>query len=140
MNKDKLRELFGKQGDVIPELEGMFGEAYLNNPDLTKNDIPDEINGSGVFNVGPLLNNAIEQAPTISCTQNQQTIIRFFEEHVYNKGSVSHDEWFGVMKHMDTCVIEDCHELYDIVCLDIYLTPKEMREKYGEKFQNWETK
>lgn len=141
MDKEGLRKLFGRRGDVNQNLEQMFGKAYLDSPDKSRENLPPELQDLNVHNVGDLVERAVESAPIINCQANQSLIIRFLKEYIGGKDtSVSHEEWWQVVKHMDTCYGESCHELYEMACLDKYLTPEALMETYGEKIKGWKIK
>jgi hypothetical protein len=139
MDKEALKEIFGTIGDFKPELERMFGEAYTNFGDTTGN-IPQELSGFDVSNVGSLIERAIEQSPDIACKFNQIQILRFIDGYIQGKDFITNQEWWSVIKHINECGEAPCHELYEIACRDISISPREMDEIYGDKIKNWKIK
>lgn len=140
MDKENLRNLFGKSGDVNADLEKMFGSEYLDQPDITKNGIPPELAGLDIHNISQLLDRTVEKSPEIDCEASQSIILRFLSGYLTREDLISPKEWWSVIKHMDNCYDGPCHDLYDIACLDKYLTPEAMNQEYGEKIKDWEIK
>lgn len=140
MKKEQLRQLLGQLGDVNQNLERMFGRAYMDSPDKSQ-DIPPELQGLDVYDVGGLVARAVESAAKINCQVNQSLIVKSLKEYIEGEDvSVSHEEWWQVVKHMDTCYRGPCRDLYGIACQDKWLTPKAMDETYGEKIKKWKIK
>lgn len=139
MGKENLKNIFGEFGDFSPELEEMFGEIYLDQPDKSRDQVSEELQGK-VLNIGPLIDAAIEHSPIIDCKENQARILNFLNGYIRGENAVTHDEWWGVMKHIDNCHETLCNRLYKIACQDKYLTPEAMLEDYGEEIKNWTIK
>jgi hypothetical protein len=132
MGKEKLRELFGNVGDIIPELESMFGNTYLDSPDRTKEGVWPELNATGACKINYLIDKVTKEAVETDCHFNQTTVLSFLNGYITNQDLVSTNDWWVVIKHMDKCFSSKCKELYEIACKDKYLTPEQMFETYGE--------
>ena len=80
MDKEKIRQLLRKFGDINNALGDMFGSAYLDHPDDSQKDLLPELKqlaerqGLQVANIGPLVGRAIESSPDISCDENQMIL------------------------------------------------------------------
>jgi len=137
MDKE-IRTAFGEFGDFNPNLEKMFGNAYLDYPDTSKNNLPEGlINESNLYNVGDLLERAIELSPNIDCKLAQNITLRFLKGYISDEDSVTHEEWFTVVKHVGDCNQKACHDLYNIAIMDNLMTGQVMDKLFGDTIRNW---
>ena len=144
-DREKLRKAFGKSGDVNPELAEMFGQAYLDHPEDTSGAriMPElekvsEKTGGQFHEVSKLLERALEVAPTISCEEHQETLLRHLKDYLGLEDSpISHEEGFATTKHASACPNQKCRKLNTISTWDSVLTPNQMREAHGEEIVNW---
>ena len=137
MDKE-IRKAFGEFGDFSPDLEKMFGKAYLDYPDSSKNNLPEGLtNESNLYNVGDLLERAIELSANIDCRSAQDITLRFLKGYISGSDSVSHEEWFTVVKHIGDCHQKACHDLYNIAVMDNLITGQTMDKLFGDKIRNW---
>ena len=142
----KLREALGKPGDVSPELADMFGGAYLDHPDDTGGSrIPSELveisteTGGQFYEISNLLQRAIEAAPAISCEEHQSILLRHLKDFMRLEHSpITHEEGFATAKHVGSCTNQKCRKINTISTWNNVLTPKGMRDLYGEEIINWE--
>lgn len=137
MDKERLRELFGEEGDVSSDMLRMFGDVYLDYQDVSKNDIPNEINKSDVYNIGEVLKRAVESSKVINCFTNQIIILRYFHDFVSDLNLVTHSEWYAVMKHIGDCDNKQCHQLYNMAILDTTVSPEILEKLYENTIKSW---
>lgn len=90
MDKEGLRKLFGKPGDFNPVTASIFGSAYLDSPDITSENIDPTLKefagslGLVCNEVSGLVTKALENAPAISCEENQLINARFIRGFITN--------------------------------------------------------
>lgn len=122
------------------ELEVMFGEAYLDSPDLSCKDIPQglkenaDVSRQEVADISHLIGKAIERAPVWSCQQAQERMLQHLEELVTKDPDPKVgwlDGWAWV-KHRDHCYDPICADLDVILRMSKHLTPKEMKIRYED--------
>ena len=126
-------------------LEKMFGDAYLDSPDLSQKDIPEGLKeiaeklDGDVANVSHLIGEAIERAPVWSCEEAQKKMIQHLEEYVTRDPDpkVGWLDGWAWLKHREQCCNHICAELDLILYLDKYLTPEEMKPKYEGFMREW---
>lgn len=137
MDKE-IRAAFGEFGDFNPNLEKMFGKAYLDYPDTSKSNLPKGLsNESNLYNVGDLFERAIELSPNIDCKLAQNITLKFLKGYISGEDSITHEEWFTVIKHIGDCSQKDCHDLYNIAIMDNLITGQVMDKLFGDKIRNW---
>jgi len=131
---------------VDKELEAMFGDAYLDSPDLSQEDIPqglkEIVDGLGLkyANISSdLIGKAIERAPDWNCQEAQEKMLLYLKEYVSRepKPTVGWLDGWGWIKHREGCGNPACAELEIILHLDKYLTPEEMKIEYEEFMAKW---
>jgi len=142
MDKERLRELFGEFGDRKGFLEKMFGSAYLDHRDDGQLNIPEELQGLvgegfGVVNAGPLIGRAIEQAPDITCRENQNILLRHLKGYINNNTDTTFEEIYFTMKHGQICTNKKCRRIDFIATFDNQLSPEQMRASFGEEINGW---
>lgn len=138
MSKEKFKKALEEAPDYKPFMENMFGPAYLDHPDDTEKlpsdlqQVSDTIDGQ-IFDISGLVNRAIEQAPKITCLENQTLLLKFLDGYMRdgNPETTFEDSW-TMTKHMEKCYNKDCWQLENIARLDKYLLPNVMRDDYGE--------
>lgn len=144
MDKEKLRQSFGKFGDRKEFLERMFGSAYLDYRDDSQDNIPSnlqefaESRGYEVANVGPLVGRAIEQAQEISCEENQTILLKHLKGYIGGDPDTTFEEITSTAKHKQTCTNGKCRRIDFIATLDNQLTPEEMKASFGKEIETWE--
>lgn len=144
--KDFLKEMgFGELNPFDKALETMFGDAYLDSPDLSQEDIPQGLKeiatnmGREVANISHLIDGAIEKASLWSCEEAQKRMILRLEEYVTREPNPTIgwlDLWAWI-KHREHCASHVCAELDFILRMDKYLTPEEMKPDYEESMKKW---
>ncbi|MFH1971285.1 MAG: hypothetical protein ABIJ05_02780 [Patescibacteria group bacterium] len=144
MDKEGLRKLFGKPGDFNPAAATIFGSAYLDSPDVTGENIDPTLKkiagSSGLVcnEVSGLVTKALENAPTISCEENQLINARFIRGFITNTvEGITHEQLWSTFKHIDSCQNADCHLLHNISTWDNILTPEEMNRRFGKHVISW---
>ncbi|MBI4157384.1 hypothetical protein HY502_00875 [Candidatus Woesebacteria bacterium] len=144
--KKKFREVFGKTGDVSPELTEIFGDAYLNYPDDTGGEkITPELKelstetGGQFHEISELLKRVEEITPKISCKEHQEILLRHLKDYMGIQDSpISHQEGFATSKHATSCRNQKCQKINTISTWDNILAPERMREFHGEEIMSWE--
>jgi hypothetical protein len=144
MDKERLKELFGKFGDRKEFLEQMFKDAFLDHVDdsevLLDNDLNKtlELHGMKVAYVNHLIERSVEGARILSCDENQKIIINHLKKFIGGEPGMEFEDGWAVRKHMDTCLNRKCEELDTISLMDKRLTPEQMKISFGNIINNWE--
>lgn len=138
MDWERLRRLFGRAGDVNESFEEMFGRSYMDHPDDSKENIPDELIGQDVFNVTNLVERAITEAAEINCHINQSLLLKHLISYMEGASLLSWEESWQTSKHMLTCPNTKCRYLDKIAIMDKLLTPEDMKAMYGSEIRSWE--
>lgn len=142
-DKDDCEELWVRTGPPDRHLEEMFGAAYMDFPDTSAEVDPDlkeaaEKAGGVIYNITDLYARAIEQAPTITCDQNQLPLAKHLRGFMRDGVSeVSFGEIHMTTKHRESCANSVCLRFDAIAMEDQFLTPQEMRTLYGELIDTW---
>ena len=139
MSRDILRELFGEEGDVSRPLESMFGKAYLDHPDDSRENVADEFGdlAPDLSNISGLVARAIEGAAEIDCQTNQQLLLKHLLSFMEGESVLTWEEGWQTTKHAGDCHNKNCVRLNDIVIMDKLMTPQEMKTQYGDLVKNW---
>lgn len=146
MNKERLKELFGKFGDRKRLLEKMFGDAFLDHVDesgvVLDSDLKDilESKDMKVAYVNHLVERSVETARILSCDENQKIIINHLRKFIKGEPGMDFEDGWAVRKHMESCSDRKCEELDTISLMDKRLTPEQMRVSFGKIISNWEEK
>lgn len=116
MNKEKLRKLFGGEGDVSKGLAGLFGSAYLDHPDDTQ-DVSLEFNipGFEVRDARSLIQRKIDETPRISCERNHELLTNHLEfmKSMGKRGrEMDMEDGWQITIHSMNCPNSVCHELH----------------------------
>jgi len=141
MNREHLRQLFGKTGDVNLNLAAMYGKAYLDYPDDSGEDIPDGLGEMGCVKINGILDRQYEAAPEIGCESSQGILLDYLKKYISGEFIPATAEFTeqltAVFKHERNCGNPKCHKLSTISHMDKYLTPEDMKNGYGEIIENW---
>ncbi len=124
VDKERLRELFGRLGDVDTDTpEGI--------EELTRNS------GIEPVYVNELVTRALENAIEIDCDNNQKLLFRYLDSYTgIKKGDwPSNDEEWQIDKHMETCHNPICQRLNQISIWDKHLDGDEMKHRYGAQIE-----
>lgn len=137
LERDEIKRLFAQEPSFDKKLEEMFGEAYLDHPDLS-GQVPDtmreatELIGEEVHNISELVARALETATPINCNVNQQLLRQAVEGYIAGTKTISWEETWAVRAHMRNCGNQFCHKLDRIATLDNRVTPEQMEILYEE--------
>ena len=140
MDWERLRKLFGREGDVNKSLERMFGGAYMDHPDDSKENIPDALNTPDAANVLGLVDRAIRGAKEINCQTCQSIQLRDLVGYMDDTGIISWEEGWQIERHLQEggCSNPKCFYLHRISHLTKWMTPGDVRASHGSELRNWE--
>ena len=139
MSRDILRELFGKKGDVHEPIEKMFGGAYLDHPDDSRENVAEVFGDLApeVSNITGLIRRAIEGATEIDCRINQQLLLKHILSFMEGESLLTWEEHWQTVKHIRNCHNNNCVTLDNISIMDKLMTPQEMKSRYWDLVKNW---
>jgi hypothetical protein len=144
MDKENLRDVFGQPGDFNQGAATLFGSAYLDSPDTTGKNIDPALKkatdslGLACNEASGLVLKALENAPIISCEENQLINAHFIRGFINNKDEgITAEQIWSTFKHTDNCQNTDCLLLHNISTWDNILTPEEMNDRFGKQIIDW---
>lgn len=120
MNKDRLRKLFGKFGEV--DLESGLEELIKSK-------------GFKVQEMSGYIESSLEKAPHTDCKTNQSTLLSYLNGYINGDVQTTIESLWAVRKHMETCLDAKCERLDIISQFDKRLTPEEMEKSFGNEIR-----
>ena len=134
-DKELLRELFGEEGDIDRNLEREFGGAYMDHPDDSGQDVPEELREMGFRNVTGLVDRMIEGTEAIDCTTNQIILYEHLIDYINEGPGIDPTLIWKAVKHSADCLNPNRRKISNITHMDKYLTPDEVGKVYGEDIE-----